>query len=74
MYVSYTLFCRYYLSIKWYFIYMRNTQFMYINGILKDESKNISLKTYRFKKKKYKSAFPGSSVVCDFAWTLKPRK
>lgn len=52
MYVSYTLLCRYYLSIKWYFIYMRNTQFMYINGILKDESKNISLKTYRFKKKK----------------------
>lgn len=61
MYVSYTLLCRYYLSIKWYFIYMRNTQFMYINGILKDESKNISLKTYRFKKKKnIKVLFPAA--------------
>lgn len=60
MYVSYTLLCRYYLSIKWYFIYMRNTQFMYINDILKDESKNISLKTYRFKKKNIKVLFPAA--------------
>lgn len=40
--------------------YTRNTQFMYINGILKDESKNISLKTYRFKKKNIKVLFPAA--------------
>lgn len=61
-------------NTKNYFILMKNTDYMYIPVFIVYKrikaKKKIIKKTYRLKKKN-KSAFPRSSVVINFAWTLK---